>query len=117
MPDMPECPWNGKVSRVAKIYFLDLSLSGEMISDTSSHGLQVLKFYNLEGQSKWMNLLYETCFLVLFLILAWCGTTLTFAAGMANSACRSTKAMLVFPGIAQSSNRSPMNLPTSSNAI
>ncbi|EIE26352.1 hypothetical protein COCSUDRAFT_39467 [Coccomyxa subellipsoidea C-169] len=31
----------------------------------------VLKFYNLEGQSKWLNLLYETCFLLLFLILAW----------------------------------------------
>jgi hypothetical protein len=34
--------------------------------------VQVLKFYNLEGQSKWLNLLYESCFLVLFLILAWC---------------------------------------------
>lgn len=33
--------------------------------------MQVLKFYNLEGQSKWLNLLYESCFLVLFLILAW----------------------------------------------
>ncbi len=33
--------------------------------------VQVLKFYNLEGQSKWLNLLYETCFLLLFLILAW----------------------------------------------
>ena len=33
---------------------------------------QVLKFYNLEGQNKWLNLLYETCFLLLFLILAWC---------------------------------------------
>lgn len=32
---------------------------------------QVLKFYNLEGQNKWLNLLYETCFLLLFLILAW----------------------------------------------
>ena len=35
------------------------------------HAVQVLKFYNLEGQSKWLNLLYESCFLVLFLILAW----------------------------------------------
>ena len=33
--------------------------------------MQVLKFYNLEGQSKWLNLLYETCFLFLFLTLAW----------------------------------------------
>ena len=33
--------------------------------------MQVLKFYNLEGQSKWLNLLYETCFLFLFLVLAW----------------------------------------------
>lgn len=33
--------------------------------------LQVLKFYNLEGQNKWLNLLYETCFLLLFLVLAW----------------------------------------------
>ncbi|CAK0754674.1 hypothetical protein CVIRNUC_002316 [Coccomyxa viridis] len=33
----------------------------------------VLKFYNLEGQSKWLNLLYETCFLFLFLVLAWAG--------------------------------------------
>ena len=33
--------------------------------------LQVLKFYNLEGQNKWLNLLYESCFLLLFLILAW----------------------------------------------
>ncbi len=43
------------------------------------HVLQVLKFYNLEGQSKWMNLLYESCFLVLFLILAWCATTFVSA--------------------------------------
>lgn len=40
--------------------------------------VQVLKFYNLEGQSKWLNLLYESCFLVLFLILAWCAPTPTF---------------------------------------
>ena len=36
--------------------------------------MQVLKFYNLEGQSKWLNLLYETCFLFLFLVLAWWAT-------------------------------------------
>lgn len=41
------------------------------------HVLQVLKFYNLEGQSKWLNLLYESCFLVLFLILAWCASPLS----------------------------------------
>ena len=40
-------------------------------TETCCRVVQVLKFYNLEGQSKWLNLLYETCFLLLFLILAW----------------------------------------------
>ena len=40
-------------------------------TETCCRVVQVLKFYNLEGQNKWLNLLYETCFLLLFLILAW----------------------------------------------
>ncbi len=34
---------------------------------------QVLKFYGLDGQSKWLNLLYETFFLFGFVFLAWVG--------------------------------------------
>ena len=34
---------------------------------------QVLKFYDLEKQSKWLHLLYETFFLFGFIFLAWVG--------------------------------------------
>ena len=54
--------------------------------------MQVLKFYNLEGQNKWLNLLYETCFLLLFLILAWCGAVHTaFSRGLHADAAQITQ--------------------------
>jgi hypothetical protein len=56
---------------------------------------QVLKFYNLEGQNKWLNLLYESCFLLLFLILAWCAPApacMGMAAVRTAPACRQADA-------------------------
>ena len=81
---------------------------GGWISDTSLHVLQVLKFYNLEGQSKWMNLLYESCFLVLFLILAWCGTTTLTSLQPGWSNPRGIRPCLHSHGDDQSTHHSPM---------